>query len=130
MTKHLVHLGLLTSLLFPAMALATPIGPITKIVVTETGVGPKNEGCASFAVTPNQIRAFFDKAVLISGRQQHDFFLHGPCAARGTLETRYDTWHWEIRNMGTGSITATNGDTFLLADPSQESSLAGDSPGP
>lgn len=130
MTKHPMYLGLLAGLLFPALALPSPIGPITKITVTEMGLGPKSEGCATFAVTQNHARAFFDKAVLISGRQQHDFFLHGPCAARGTLETRYDTWHWEIRSMGTGSVTATNGDTFLLADPEQESSLADDSHGP
>lgn len=62
--------------------------------------------------------------MLVSGRQQHDSFLHGPCAARGTLKNRYDTWHWEIRNLGTGSITAMNGEVFLLGDPSQESTLA------
>lgn len=124
MTKHLACFGLLAGLLVPAVVSSSPIGPITRIVVTENGIGPEEEACAAFAVTPDQVRAFLDKAVLVSGRQQHDFFLHGPCSARGTLETRYDTWCWEIRSMGTGSITATNGDTFLLGDPEQESSLA------
>lgn len=110
--------------LVPAMVFSTPIGSITGIVVTENGIGPATEGCQAFAVTPRQVRAFFDKAILISGRQQHDSFLYGPCAARGTLKNRYDTWQWEIRNLGTGSITATNGEVFLLGDPSQESSLA------
>jgi hypothetical protein len=130
MTKHLAYFALLTGLLLPTVTLSSPIGSITKIVVTETGVEPKNGGCASFAVAPDQVRAFFDRAILISGRQQHDFFLYGPCAARGALETRYDIWHWEMRSMGTGSITATHGDTFLLADPSHESSLADDQHGP
>jgi hypothetical protein len=124
MTKYLACFGFLAGLLVPAVASSSPIGPITRIDVAENGIGPEKEACAAFAVTPDQVRAFLDKAVLISGRQQHDFFLHGPCSARGTLETRYDTWHWEIRSMGTGSITATNGDTFLLGDPEQESSLA------
>lgn len=130
MTKYLSYLALLSGLLFSGPAFCSPVGPITRIVVAETGVGPKNEGCARFAVTPREVQDFFEKAVLISGRQQHDFFLHGPCVSRGTFETRYDRWQWEMRRLGTGSITATNGDTFLLADPEHASSLADDSPGP
>ena len=127
MTRHYSHAWLLIGLLLPAMALASPIGPIKNIAVAETGIGPKAESCSAFSVTQDQARAFFEKAVLISGAQQHDFFLYGPCSARGTLETRYGVWNWEIRNMGTGSITAANGDTFLLGDPAQESSLGDDS---
>lgn len=129
MATYMAYLSLMAGLLLPAMALCSPVGPITRIVVTETGVGPKSEGCAGFVVTSKQVRTFFDKAVLISGRQQHDFFLHGPCVARGTFETRYDRWQWEMRSLGTGSMTASNGDTFLLADPEHESSLADDPPG-
>jgi hypothetical protein len=110
--------------LLPVIANATPIGPITNVVVEENGIGPKADSCHTFVITPKKVRAFFAKAVLISGRQEHDFFLHGPCSARGTLQSRYDTWHWEIRNLGTATITATNGDVFVLGDPSQESSLA------
>jgi hypothetical protein len=131
MSKHLGNLWTfagpaLALCLIPAAGSSTPIGPIAKIVVMETGIGPESDGCRAFTVTADQVRAFFDQAILISGRQDHDFFLHGPCAARGTFESRYDTWQWEIRNLGTGRITATNGDTFLLGDPSQESSLADD----
>lgn len=124
MTRHFSHLGPLVGLLLPALASASPIGTIDGIVVTQTGIGLESQGCASYSVTPDQVRSFLDKAVVISARQRHDFFLHGECSARGTLQTRYGSWHWEIRSLGTGSITATNGDTFLLADPGQESSLA------
>jgi len=124
MTKFLACLGLIVGLLSPANSTAGPIGPITSVAVLETGLGPKSDGCAAFTLTEQQVRSFFDKAVLISEPQEHDFFLYGPCFARGTVETRYDSWHWEIRNMGTGRVTATNGDIFLLADPGQESSLA------
>lgn len=130
MRKHLAHLLMLAGLLVPAVSSSSPIGPITEITVTESGIGPGQEDCASFAVTQDQARAFFDKAVLISGSQQHDFFLYGPCSARGTLKTRYDTWQWEIRNMGTATITTANGHTFLLGDPEQESSLADDGHNP
>lgn len=112
--------------LVSALSHSTPIGPISKIVIKENGIGPEDQDCRAFVVTPQQVKIFFDKAVLISARQAHDFFLHGPCVARGTLQTRYDTWQWEIRNLGTGHITATNGDTFLLGDPSQASSLSGE----
>jgi hypothetical protein len=122
-SKLLKPLALSLCLLSVAVS-STPVGSITEIVVVENGFGPKSEGCRAFVVTQAQVRAFFDRAVLISGSQEHDFFLHGPCSARGTFKSRYDTWHWEIRNMGTGSITATNGDTFSLGDPAQESSLA------
>ncbi len=125
MSKHLICFLLV---LLPIAGSASPVGPLTKVTVTANGIGP--EGCATFTLTPVQVRAFFDKAVLISGRQQHDFFLHGPCSSRGTLETRYDTWQWEIRNMGTATITATNGDVFLLGNPEQESSLEDDGHGP
>ena len=125
MSKHLTCFLLL---LIPNAGSASPIGPLTEITVTANGIGP--EGCATFAFTPDQVRTFFDKAVVISGRQQHDFFLQGPCSARGTLETRYDTWQWEIRNMGTATIAATNGDVFQLGNPEQESSLADDGHGP
>ena len=110
--------------IFSASASSTPVGAITEIVVEENGLGPRSEGCASFVVTLDQARRFFDQAVLISGRQQHDFFLHGPCYARGTFKSRYGKWQWEIRSMGTGTITATNGDIFVLGNPDQESSIA------
>jgi hypothetical protein len=126
MSEHLRLLQILAlaAALFAPPASPTPIGPITGITVAENGIGPRSEDCGSFVVTPAQVHAFLDRAVLISGRQQHDFFLYGPCSAHGTFKNRYDTWQWEIRNMGTGSIVATNGDTFLLGDPAQESSLS------
>lgn len=111
-------------LLFPTVGFSTPLGPITHILVEAHGIGPQSDGCAAFVVDAEQVRTFFDKAVLISGRQQHDFFLYGPCSARGTMENRYGKWHWEIRNLGTATVTATNGDTFLFGDPDRESSLA------
>jgi hypothetical protein len=105
---------------------STPVGPITDVVVVEQGLGPAKEGCRSFELTPKQARAFFDKAVLISARQQHDNFLYGPCFARGTFKNRFDTWQWEIRSLGTATITATNGEVFVLGDPGQVSTLAED----
>jgi hypothetical protein len=104
-------------------ALSTPVGDITDVVVTESGVGSRSDDCSSFVITSAQARAFFERAIVISGSQEHDFFLYGPCSARGTFKNRYDTWRWEIRNLGTATITATNGDTFRLGDPAQESPL-------
>ena len=130
MSKYLAcSLFLLWLLPFVASA-DRPIGRITKVTITANSIGPESDGCATYALTDAQVRAFFDKAILISGSQQHDFFLHGPCSAQGTAETRYDTWKWEIRSLGTATITATNGDMFLLGDPEQESSLADDGHGP
>lgn len=123
---HPGFLQLAIAALAPGMAPApsSPVGAIAEIVVVETGIGPQAENCGSFVVAPAEVRAFLERSVVISGRQQHDYFLFGPCSARGTFKSRYDTWQWEMRNLGTGSITATNGDTFLVGDPAQESSLA------
>lgn len=92
----------------------------------EQGIGPPSEGCAKSVISQAQVQSFFARAVLISARQQHDFFLYGPCIARGTLESRYGQWHWVIRNLGTATLTASNGDTFLLSAPDQESDLSGE----
>jgi hypothetical protein len=119
----------LTALLLPAARAAGPIGPITRITITANAVGPESEGCASFVLTGAQVRAFFDRAILISGSQRHDFFLHGSCSAQGTAQTHLDTWKWEIRSLGTATITATNGETYFLGDPGQESSLGEDGHG-
>src|SRR5690606_10008570 len=93
-------------------AAASPVGEISELTLSQTGIGPANESCEDFVPSLAQVQAFLDKAVVTSARQQHDFFLYGPCAARGGFRTRYDLWSWEMRNLGTGSITATNGDTF------------------
>ena len=109
--------------LVPSWLSASPVGPVSHIVITETGVGPAGENCARFRLTPKQVRAFMQRAILISGRQNHDHFLYGPCAVRGSLRTRFDHWQWEIRNLGTGSLAASNGEGFLLGDPRQSSGL-------
>lgn len=126
--RHLgvAQLSMVALALFSSPASSSPVGPITEMVVAQSGIGPQAENCSAFLVTPAEAQAFFDRAVVISSRQQHDYFLFGPCSASGTFKSRYDTWQWSIRNLGTGSITATNGDTVLLGDPGQESSLADD----
>lgn len=50
MTKHLVRFGFLAGLLLPAVALPSPIGPISRIVVTGTGIGTRNKNCAVFVL--------------------------------------------------------------------------------
>jgi hypothetical protein len=102
------------------------VGAVSNIVVGGRGSDSADESC-TFTLSASEVRAFFRRAVLITPRQEHDFYLRGPCYLRGTLSTRYETWHWEIRNLGTATITSASGDdTFFLADPGQESSLAED----
>ncbi|MCW4454412.1 hypothetical protein OK348_06345 [Flavobacterium sp. MXW15] len=104
----------------------TPIGKVTDIVVTEDGQGPAADDCASFRVTPAQVASFLRRAIVITPRQEHDWFLYGPCYARGTLDTRYGPWQWEMRSLGTATLVSVTGDAFVLGDPRQESSLATD----
>lgn len=100
-------------------ASASPIGPVSGIVVEASGIGPAHEDCAAFVVTPEEVEGFLERAIVVTGRQEHDFFLHGPCVAQGTLRTPYDVWQWQLRSMGTGTVTAGNGDLFRLADPAE-----------
>lgn len=126
MTKHLLCALALATSVAPAARAAGPVGPVTEITITANAIGPESEDCSTYVVTRRQVRAFFERAVLISASQEHDFFLHGPCSARGTVKTRYGSWAWELRNLGTATITADNGEAFLLGDPDRESPLSDD----
>ena len=121
-TRTLVGLALLAlAALVAAPAQAQAVGPVSKLVVTQNGQGPADNGCASFRLSAKQAQAFFKRAVLITERQNHDHFDRGPCTVSGTFKTRFDSWEWEIRNGGTAAIMSSNGDSFLLADPRQAS---------
>jgi hypothetical protein len=104
----------------------SPIGKIDDVVVLEAGLGPEKDGCARFLPTARDVRRFFERSIVISARQQHDFFDHGPCRARGTLSTAFGEWIWEMRNLGTGELRSITDDVFLVGDPSQLSPLGVD----
>lgn len=112
---------LLCMWLLPLAVGATPIGDIDHVTITSNN--EHNPACHGFKPTAKQVHAFFKRAIVVSGRQNHDYFLYGPCVVEGTLKTRYDTWQWTLRSAGTGSLVASNGEVFLLADPKQESPL-------
>lgn len=99
------------------------IGPVSDIVVIEDGLGPEQENCQSFKVSEAMVTDFLRYAILITHRQEHDWYLYGPCQAHGTLSTRYGEWQWQLLNLGTARITAATGETFVLGDPREESSL-------
>jgi hypothetical protein len=94
------------------------IGALSSVSIANDGA------CAASSVTLVQVKDFFRHAVLVNAQQIHDHFDVGPCSARGTAETRYGSWRWELRAGGSATVTDSNGDAFLLADPRQESSLA------
>jgi hypothetical protein len=101
-----------------------PIGRISGINVGKSGSDSEGAGCEGFVVTPRYVRTFLRRAVVISQRDAHDYFMHGPCYVQGTLSTKYGEWLWEIRNFGTARLTSASGDeSLLLADPKEESSL-------
>lgn len=102
------------------------IGPVSDIVVIADGLGSEQENCQSFKVSEVMVADFLRHAILITHRQEHDWYLHGSCQAHGTLSTRYGKWQWQLLNLGTARITAVTGDTFVLGDPREESSLEGD----
>src|SRR5690606_8161067 len=89
----------------------------------EDGLGPRHEHCASFKVSPETVADFLRHAILITSRQEHDWYLHGPCQAHGTLSTRYGQWQWQMLNLGTARITAVTAEHFILADPREYSAL-------
>lgn len=108
-----------------AEELMTVIGPVQRIEVLEIGQGPNTavDSCKDYSMSAEEVADFLRHAIVITNRQEHDWYLYGPCHASGTLTTRYGEWQWLLRNMGTGWLTAVTGETFVLADPRQESSL-------
>lgn len=108
--------------------LMTVIGPVEQIEVIEIGLGPNTalDNCKDYSVSAEEVAEFLRHAIVITHRQEHDWYLYGPCYASGTLTSRYGQWQWLLRNMGTGWLTAVTGETFVLGDPRQESSLEGE----
>jgi hypothetical protein len=106
----------------------TVIGPVEQIEVLEIGQGPNTavDSCKDYSVSAEEVADFLSNAIVITNRQEHDWYLYGPCYATGTLTSRYGQWQWLLRNMGTGWLTAVTGETFVLGDPREESSLEGD----
>jgi hypothetical protein len=117
----------------PASALATdqspsggPLGPVSDIVVEAVGEGPADVDCSRFQTTSTRLLDFLRHAVVISPRDLHDAFAWGPCTARGTLSTRYGTWHWTLREGGTALLRADADDeNIMLGDPREEASTGG-----
>ncbi len=103
----------------------TVIGPVEQIEVLEIGQGPNTavDSCKDYSVSAEEVADFLNNAIVITNRQEHDWYLYGPCYATGTLTSRYGQWQWLLRNMGTGWLTAVTGETFVLGDPREESSL-------
>lgn len=108
--------------------LMTVIGPVEQIEVIEIGQGPNTalDNCKDYNVSAEEVADFLRHAIVITHRQEHDWYLYGPCYATGTLTSRYGQWQWLLRNMGTGWLTAVTGETFVLGDPRQDSSLEGE----
>lgn len=106
----------------------TVIGPVEQIEVLEIGQGPNTgvDSCKDYSVSAEEVADFLSNAIVITNRQEHDWYLYGPCYATGTLTSRYGQWQWLLRNMGTGWLTAVTGETFVLGDPREESSLEGE----
>ncbi|CAM3984077.1 hypothetical protein [Ectopseudomonas alcaliphila] len=125
MDRRILGLSLLLLATATASAETIPslIGPVSHIVVIEDGLGPEQENCQNFKVSEAMVADFLRHAILITHRQEHDWYLYGPCQAHGTLSTRYGEWQWQLLNLGTARITAVTGESFMLADPREESSL-------
>lgn len=119
-------LAAMISLPVASAAARSPIGKIDDVVVLEAGQGSEKDGCARFRPTADDVRRFFERSIVISGRQQHDFFDHGPCHARGTLTTAFGDWTWEMRDLGTGELRSITDEVFLVGDPSRQSPLGAD----
>lgn len=125
MNRRILGFGLLLATsIANAEAIPSAIGPVSDIEVIEDGLGPARENCQNFKVSAAMVADFLRHAILITHRQEHDWYLYGPCQASGTPSTRYGEWQWRLLNLGTARITAATGEQFTLADPRMESSLA------
>ncbi|MDR0781193.1 MAG: hypothetical protein LBF16_10940 [Pseudomonadales bacterium] len=112
------YLLIFAGFLLSDSALPSPtLGEPQDIVVTATGSEPNNPLSCKFSLTPRQVQAFLQKAIIITPRENHDNFYYGPCYVSGTATIRGNPVTWEIRSLGTGHITFYEEYTFMIADP-------------
>lgn len=115
------RLAILCSALFVANCFAGMFPSNARdIRVLETGTDSDANACADFHVTPESAKSFFALAVRISALDLHDTYDSSPCYARGTVSVGHETWYWEMRAAGTGSIRRPGKELLLVADPSQQ----------
>ncbi len=108
--------------LLPTVALASPIGTISDVKIKAPSAKVEAQ-CRDYKPNKAQVLAFFKRAILITPRQEHDYFLYGPCTAEGSFKTRYGHWEWKMRNGGTAYVEDVMGNVYIFADPKQESGL-------
>ena len=119
---HSYKQGIWALALAPTLAWASPIGEISDVKIKAPSTKVEAQ-CRDFKPNKAQVQAFFKRAILITPRQEHDYFLYGPCTAEGTFKTRYGHWEWKMRNGGTAYVEDVMGNLYTFADPKQESEL-------
>ena len=102
----------------PTLALASPIGNISDVKIKAPPAKVEAQ-CRDYKPSKAQVQAFFKRAILITPRQEHDYFLYGPCTAEGSFKTRYGHWEWKMRNGGTAYVEDVMGNLYIFADPSK-----------
>jgi hypothetical protein len=97
------------------------LGPVSDVVITKSGSKDANEtDCHRWELTPSEVTALLNRAVVVIGRQVHDHFSVGPCFQRGTATIDHFEVTWELFVGGTGYVTFSySDDTFGIADPKQ-----------
>ena len=119
---HSYKQGIWALALAPTLAWASPIGEISDVKIKAPSTKVEAQ-CRDFKPNKAQVQAFFKRAIWITPRQEHDYFLYGPCTAEGTFKTRYGHWEWKMRNGGTAYVEDVMGNLYTFADSKQESGL-------
>ena len=120
--RHSYKQGIWALALAPTLAWASPIGEISDVKIKAPSTKVEAQ-CRDFKPNKAQVQAFFKRAILITPRQEHDYFLYGPCTAEGTFKTRYGHWEWKMRNGGTAYVEDVMGNLYTFAYPKQQSGL-------
>jgi hypothetical protein len=63
-----------------------------------------DDGCEGFSLSPQQVRAFLNRAIIVTGMEIHDRYSWSPCYVKGTANLRGFHYIWTIRKYGTGSL--------------------------
>jgi hypothetical protein len=88
------------------------------IAITESGEdGVRSNACTDFKLTETDVRSFFGKAMAITRQEEHEDYDHSSCFVRGTATVGRETYHWEIRALGTASVTLPDGAVMVLGNP-------------
>ncbi|HEU4855919.1 MAG TPA: hypothetical protein VFS86_01305 [Rhodanobacteraceae bacterium] len=82
---------------------------VTSLSLSVDATDPAHGMCQSFALTRDDVSAFFRVAAEVGGAEFHDRSVILPCRYEGTLTLDGETWRFSINAGGAGRLYKADG---------------------